>query len=308
MLFPVAGVFLTNCIIWGLSYLGRLSWTLDLASIYRPIYFMVFLVCLFGFLLLKKFIWALACGVFLLVASFSVTPFLLPHKPSPDPNDHTRRILFHNIKKSNTDYAGFVGLVKRHDPDIVIVAELTYKCKAYLASHLRGYPYIHTKPKDDFFGIGIFSKIPFQKSRVHYLQHRDFPVLEVACNHEGLNFTVFSTHTSPPINKTLYANRNRQLVNLGKIVSKNNGEKLIIADLNISMWSSYLKEFLEECNLKNGRRGHGFKPTYPSQGKMPRVTIDHVLVSEGITIEKITTSDSAGSDHLSVVCEFTVKQ
>lgn len=143
-------------------------------------------------------------------------------------------------------------------------------------------------------GNAVVTKIPMISTKEHYLSKgvkRAF--LEV----EFDAFTLFLVHLSLG-----YGTRQIQI---GELADRCEGVKkpvILAGDGNIYTGEQELLPLLERAKFRNANGAH--TPTYPSG--LPAFALDFVLYSEGIEMEHFSVPRVRLSDHLPLVCDFTV--
>ncbi len=95
--------------------------------------------------------------------------------------------------------------------------------------------------------------------------------------------------------------RVRQMLYIGEVVSRLPGRTILMGDFNCTSDSEEMRFISARTGLRSAL---DHMPTYPSW--RPERDIDHVLVSEGITIRRARTLDLPLSDHLPVAVEAVV--
>ncbi|MDJ0569918.1 MAG: endonuclease/exonuclease/phosphatase family protein [Pleurocapsa sp. MO_192.B19] len=169
------------------------------------------------------------------------------------------------------------------------------------------YPYKQASPREDNFGIAIFSKYPIDEIREVYWGPSNIPSLKASLIVSGHRISLITTHPLPPVNDDYYHSRNSQL-NEVALVSKNVGNPLIlIGDLNVTMWSSDYMALETGTNLVNARKGFGILPTWPTILPMFMIPIDHCLVSSDFQVLEIKVGKNVGSDHLPLIVDLGLK-
>ena len=98
--------------------------------------------------------------------------------------------------------------------------------------------------------------------------------------------------------------RDRQILALARFAAKQEGEVILLGDMNTTSWSYTFQDLLHESGLHDSRRGFGLQPTWPENMPLMRVPIDHVLHSSGIQISYRCTGPFSGSDHRPVIVDF----
>lgn len=99
-----------------------------------------------------------------------------------------------------------------------------------------------------------------------------------------------------------YRHRQYQLRYLHDLVMKSKKPVIIAGDFN-TFWSRHeLYLFMQAAHLRSANVAS--LPSFPSH--KPRVELDFVLVSEGIEVNDFRIADTRLSDHLPLICDFTV--
>ena len=278
---------------------------LELTSHFRLQYLLSSLLCLAIFFASKHYQYAITLLVIAAINSAYILPwFLSLNTHQITDKTTTIKILLSNVNASNTHYDKAIDLVLRESPDIFIVQEVNHSWLSALQSIKHTYPYEHSIPREDNFGIAVFSKHPFASTKDIVLGISGLPSLEIMNTIGDKQFKLITTHPLPPISSYTYQSRNLQLQDAA-IAAKNTAEPLVvIGDLNITMWSSDYAP-LEKVNMSNCRKGFGVLPTWPTQLQFSAlmIPIDHCLVSEHFSVKDMSTGENIGSDHLPIIVE-----
>ncbi|MCP4323320.1 MAG: hypothetical protein GY787_16030 [Alteromonadales bacterium] len=197
-------------------------------------------------------------------------------------------------------------MLEKEDPNIVVLQEVNSSWIKGLTQSLSKYKYRIEQPQNDNFGIAIYSKLPFTKANVISLGDLGLPSIEVSFSHEGLDITLLATHPIPPINHLYYSSRNNQLIDSANRLAKQPGAKILVGDLNVTMWSSVHSAVETISELNNARQGFGILPTWPTNIPFLMIPIDHVLTSKHFVINNFKVGDDIGSDHLPVIIELAL--
>src|SRR5262249_60945177 len=92
----------------------------------------------------------------------AILPAPLPPGASAAPAaaNGSLRLLVANVETGNTDFAAVDRLVARTHPDVFGVIELTPAMARHLRAHLPRYRPRALEPRDDAYGIGVYSRVP----------------------------------------------------------------------------------------------------------------------------------------------------
>jgi len=234
-----------------------------------------------------------------------VVPWYMPAEDaaSAEPNV---KILLSNVHASNDNAERFLELVAAEAPDIIVMQEATPAWLERIESIEAGYPHRVAEPRDDPFGIALYSKLPLDAAAVNASIPMDLPEIIARVRVGGGNLNLISTHPMPPIGSNNYGSRNLQLDAVGQLASRTPSPLVVIGDLNITMWAEHYRRLVATSGLKNARAGFGIKPTWPLFMPFAMIPIDHCLVSDGITVTGFDTGPPIGSDHLPVIVSLAL--
>ena len=198
--------------------------------------------------------------------------------------------------------SSFIG---NADGDLLILQEYNGEWAAALAGVLSDYPYRHTIPRPDNFGIAVFSK---KEMTAEVISPAGLPpTIRAIVSENGYSWTLFATHPFPPAGQARFQIRNEQLHWLSAQI-RNAGSPVVVAgDLNTSSFSPWFSAFTSESGLRDSRLGFGIQPTWPAGFWPAQTTLDHVLVSQEAVVTHRSTGPDIGSDHLPVLVSFRVR-
>ena len=222
------------------------------------------------------------------------------------------RILSANLASGRADSEAFAELLRRCEPDVVAVQELTPGHADVLARIL---PHGEMYPNLEYTGMGIALRRPGRLARVplYYrdacvaqLETADWPDLPRAL--EILNVHISAPHTWPPWSQTL--RRHRQVSGLLSYTeAEPDRTRAIVGDFNATpLWPVYhriARRFDDLASLHAGARGGRPAATWPRRPRGPLIRIDHAFGS-GLVAESVEVVDLPGSDHYALVLDLTL--
>jgi endonuclease/exonuclease/phosphatase (EEP) superfamily protein YafD len=212
-----------------------------------------------------------------------------------------------NVNTQTGNAADVAAAIRRFNPDVVVLEEVSAKWLSDLKPVLDDYAHSEQAPREDNFGIGLWSRFPFIRSRVACIGAAEVPSIIVEIDTPQGRCTVVATHPLPPGGKSNSDFRNDQLAELPRWVRQASSPVLLLGDLNATPWNHYFRRFLDEAGLKDSARGRGVFPTWPSTfSPLMRIPIDHCLYGTGIEIVDRQTGPQVGSDHFPVIVDFVV--
>lgn len=254
----------------------------------------------------------------LAINGWEVLPRLVG-RPAMTWSSRTYTALVANVYSNNPDTGILLSTVQESEPDILVLLELTPQLADQMRQLHDLYPHRVARPRDDNFGIGLYSRLPISDYAVQISNKTQIDSLSVTLSlteegqgspDESMNdntpkLHVIATHPPPPGSSTQTEDRNADLEKIATLAADSTDPVLLLGDLNTTPWSPAFKDLISTANLRDGANGFGVQPTWPMQ--IPwlfRIPIDHTLVSESIQVINRKPGPDIGSDHSPVWIEF----
>lgn len=202
-------------------------------------------------------------------------------------------VLSANLFFQNKKTDDVLKLVKRLQPDAVIFYEMSEASVDRLKELAKDYAFQNIFVRDDGFGIGLYSRIKAESSRISYSEKLELPYIVSVIN----GFTVYGIHPLPPLNREYMEDRNSLLKSIDPAA-----DLVVIGDMNAVPWSGILRETKKRLRLKDARTGFwALLPTWsPPVFYFLGLPIDNCLVSESVKVEEFSIVPLPGSDHKAV--------
>lgn len=213
------------------------------------------------------------------------------------------RIAHMNVLQPNDERSAVIAEVRSIGADLISAQEVSLEWADALEVGLAAaYPYRHVVPRNDHYGIALFSKWPF--AQVGTIMIEGSPIIEAVLDVYGERVRVFAVHTTSPGTYAQYRQRNVQLKRLAELVRRQALPVVIIGDLNTVPWDSAFRSF---CSISGTRvLDPPFMATWPVLGPGALIPLDHVLVSDGSLSGTSTTFHVSGSDHRGLVAHLRI--
>jgi endonuclease/exonuclease/phosphatase (EEP) superfamily protein YafD len=209
-----------------------------------------------------------------------------------------------NVRTENQRYDLVIASINKYRPALLVLEEVNERW-LYELARLRGdFPHAIEQPRDDNFGIALFSRIPLNSNKIVYLGGTEAPSITAQLDVGGRRLTVLGTHPLPPGNSENFRLRNEQLSDAARFVRSQTSCVVVLGDLNATPWSYYFQRFLKESGLTDSSKGRGLHTTWPAGLNPLRIPIDHCLVSPEIGVVNRMTGNNVGSDHLPIVVDL----
>ena len=291
-----------------LGFFGAYYWVFDLFSHFRVQYFLGLGFVSLLLLIPRKRRSAALFGALAVVNLVVILPLYSGITHSVVIGRGPIRAMLANVNTQLGNSTEVATAIRRFNPDIIILEEVNDKWVSDLKPVLDGYPYAEQEPREDNFGIGLWSKHPFIRSQVVYIGRAGVPSLVVEIAPTQGPCTIVATHPPPPVGKAYSSFRNGQLAELPRWVRQASSPVVLLGDLNVTPWNHFFKRLLDESGLQDSSQGRGVCATWPTGLPLLLVPIDHCLYSKGIEIANKRSGPFVGSDHLPIVVDFIIQK
>ncbi|WP_344800276.1 endonuclease/exonuclease/phosphatase family protein [Litoribacillus peritrichatus] len=285
----------------GLSYFSHSHLSFELLSHFRIQYLWLSFGLSVVFLFLRQYRFGLLAAVVLSANAYDVVSFFSQTKANAGGSSSHIKLVLSNVHSGNDRYDEFINFVKAESPDVFIVLEMNRAWLNALQRLKSQYPYQITRPQNDNFGIGLFSKAPLDSAEIVHIGQAGLPSIKVSSSIGEKPYTLIATHPLPPINPMFFSDRNQQLEALADELSLIDTPKILMGDLNVTMWSDDYTRLEASTSMQNTRIGFGVLPTWPAQSSVFGIPIDHCLVSDEFEVLEMKLGADIGSDHLPIV-------
>lgn len=284
----------------------------DLASHFLPqaaaVSVVMFLLALYGGgNRLMVFLLAIIIGVSL----WPVMPFVAG--ASAYASGPKLKVLQANVLYRNRDTVRLQQLIEKETPDVVVLSELT-PAFAEMMKNMKGvYPYQDLHPDDKAArGLGVMSKLDLLKAKTVTYSDSRIPaqMFEVAI--EGQPIIFVSLHPVTPVENL--KSRDADFSMIADKYTREPEERLVLlGDFNATPWCRSYRSLVKALNLKNAAEGRGIFPTWPAGARMfparlLRIPIDHLLLTDTLTVADYRTGPDIGSDHLPVITTLGLRK
>jgi endonuclease/exonuclease/phosphatase (EEP) superfamily protein YafD len=283
---------------------GPATWLAELTSHFRAQYVAVLTVAAVVLASGRRRGGAALFGALALANVTAIYPLYVPEPVHVDPPVAPLRAMLSNVHGRNERYDLVLDAVRRNDPDLVVLLEVDARWLERLAALGQSHPYSIREPRDDNFGIALYSKHPLDDAQVTY--HGIVPSLTADVRTGSAPLHVVATHPISPV-AGLYARlRNSHLRELALAMRDAPRPAVLIGDLNVTPWSVHFARLLEVAGLEDSMRGFGLQSSWPAGIWPARLPIDHCLYTSGVRVVDRRLGPYVGSDHYPVIVDLEV--
>lgn len=215
----------------------------------------------------------------------------------------TISVLVSNVLTPNDQYHKLIELVNKVKPDILLTLESDKKWEEELSVIEKSYPNTVKIPKDNLYGMHLYSRLALEDIKVQYIVQEDIPSIHgYVILRNGKKIKLHCLHPMPPspTESDTSTNRDAELLMLGRDVDAEKETTLVIGDLNDVAWSRTTRLFQKMSGLLDPRIGRGFFNTYNANYFLLRWPLDHVFHTKDFTLIDIRREQNVGSDHFPI--------
>lgn len=205
-------------------------------------------------------------------------------------------VLTFNILGGNLDLRAVEARIRAVDADIVVLVEYTPVHTPVGFALEDVYPSQVDCAQERGCRMALFAKQPFLDAGTAGREQHSPPIVRARFAADGGRpaFTVAGTHVLRPFDGGDW--QQQDLRDVAAALNGMEGPLVVAGDFNATPWSIALTDFRAAAGLCGAP---GYRPSWPVWLGSLGLPIDHVLVSEGLSIEAETV-EPAGSDHLPV--------
>ena len=276
----------------GVACIAALAWTFDAASTMHGLSLATITTCTF------YQAWELA----------AYTRLRRPQSLPAEIDEHDRRLLMliANVLMTNHNVGEFLELIRRSEPDIVVLAEPDHHWEQHLRPIEADYPYTIKCPLENTYGMLLYSRLELSEQQIRYRVQQDIPSFTANVRlRNGDSFELHCIHPRPPHIGMNTDNRDAELVLVAKEVKDVPQAVIVTGDLNDVAWSHTTRLFLRISGLLDPRIGRMFCNTFHARYPMFRWPLDHLFHSRAFRLVRLERGPRTDSDHFPVLVELS---
>lgn len=248
------------------------------------------------------------CFVYQFYIVFPYTPLSSKQVLDAQGKANSLKMLSCNVLMQNRNSTKCLNLIKKLDPDLVLLVETDQWWYQEIQAIQPKYPYSLTIPLDNTYGMLLYSKFELSNERIDYLVESQVPSIHATVKvHHNLEVKLHCLHPAPPspTENESSVERDAELLLVAKQVNATNVPTIVIGDLNDVAWSSTTKLFQKISGLLDPRIGRGFFNTYHASYPFLRWPLDHIFHSNHFKLADIKREENIDSDHFPIYVELT---
>lgn len=225
---------------------------------------------------------------------------------SAQDHDPDRRlcILTANVLTPNRHADKLIGLVRLHEPDLLVTLESDRWWEDQLAVLESEMPHTMKCPLDNLYGMHVYSRLPLDETEISFLVEDDIPSMHASVRlRTGDSVRAHFLHPAPPspTENPESAERDAELIIVARSVSDSDQPIVVTGDLNDVAWSRTTRLFRKISGLLDPRVGRGMFNTFHAGYPFLRYPLDHLFHSRHFTVCSIERLPPIGSDHFALL-------
>ena len=222
-------------------------------------------------------------------------------------------VMTYNVNYQMWNTAAVTDLVRANPVDIFGLVEPFKEQAAELRDNVQDlYPHYYRATGG---GLSLFSRYPITEATTENLgtkYHSLFAIADV----NGKPVRIVVAHPLAPVSIYNFVHRNEAMVALAAYAAQQPITTVIMGDFNLTSWSIYFRDFIRQSRLRSVNLGHGLNPTWFYNGagrslspleqvkQVFKIPIDHVFVSQDVSVDQVITPNSGVSDHRPVMAKL----
>jgi endonuclease/exonuclease/phosphatase (EEP) superfamily protein YafD len=301
----LAGLFVAPFTLWAVVRVFGLErgWPLVPLIAFTPYTCVLSLLPLGAALALRA--WPVAAVAAVTTAALAVA--VLPRavgRPDRAAGGPAVRVLASNLLFGAAHPEELISLVRTQSVDVLALAEYTAESeKALCAAGLDVLlPFRVAYPRDEPGGSALYSRFPLVDTGYRELPPYFGQAYATVRVPDGVDVLVEAVHPAAPSHRRLLGAW-RLGLDAEPRATPDGPVRVLLGDFNATLDHAPLRRLLAS-GYRNAASvvGRGFAGTWPYDGtRIPKVTIDHVLVDPRVTVHAVSVHRITGTDHRAVL-------
>jgi len=204
-----------------------------------------------------------------------------------------------NVLTSNKSHDLILNQIILQSPDVITLQEFSSDLQLSLMPLDVLYPHQVLQPRNDNFGMALYSKRPIIEQNILKFEPLKLPTIDALIQTDP-PVRIITTHPIPPMNKTMFNARNQHMQELAQHIQLQTDLLILTGDFNNTPFTQSFNQFLKQSQLTQARKHGGINNSWPSQFKNIglMIPIDHILLSPQINQFELQVLPAIDSDHL----------
>jgi endonuclease/exonuclease/phosphatase (EEP) superfamily protein YafD len=218
-------------------------------------------------------------------------------------------LLTTNVLQKNRDDDRLLRIILNAQADVILAVETDEWWCSQLAAALRSrYPHGLQHPLSNGYGLSLYSRLELIRPQVRFVVDEAIPSIRTGVRlRTGAVIDLYCVHPQPPAVHQDSAERDAELVLVGREIRQRGRPAILLGDLNDVAWSPSTMRFTRAGGLLDPRRGRGFFNTYPARMPGLRYPLDYVFSTPHFEVSLMRVLPEFGSDHLPLIAALHLR-
>ncbi|MBZ9650638.1 endonuclease/exonuclease/phosphatase family protein [Psychroflexus montanilacus] len=228
-------------------------------------------------------------------------------RTTPTKSSRCLSLMASNVLTPNDHYEKLLGRIQTYKPDLLLTLESDLKWEKALQSIESDYPFTVKIPKDNLYGMHLYSKYELEEVKINHFLKDEIPSIEAYVRiDDEQKVKIFALHPKPPspTEAKTSTNRDAELLIVAKLVKEIEEPVVVFGDLNDVAWSRSTQLFRKISGLLDPRIGRGRYSTFHAQYAFLRWPLDHLFHSKDFSLNEIRVLPDIGSDHFPIYAKL----
>ena len=224
--------------------------------------------------------------------------------PEENYGDGCFSLLTLNVLQTNREYQRTADLIRRVDPDVLLLMETDQAWADAMAPVMQAYPGQIHRPLDNTYGIMFATRLPMSDASIQDFAQADTPSVVATLRAGKSAFRMIGLHPRPPTVNQDTEERDAEIIMAAKQSAALSMPVLAIGDFNDVAWSDTTRLFKKVGSFLDPRIGRGTYATFPADYTWLGWPLDHLFVTEEFLLREMSVGKAVGSDHRPVLAEL----
>jgi endonuclease/exonuclease/phosphatase (EEP) superfamily protein YafD len=216
-------------------------------------------------------------------------------------------IISSNVFQDNKNTTGCMQMLKKYEPDLILLLETDQYWHDGTAELKKTYPYQVLIPLENTYGMMLYSRLKLINPLVRYRVDPEIPSIKTQVQlASGKIIDLYCVHPTPPVpgENSHSTERDKELLLVAKEVKADKKPALVVGDLNDVAWSYTTELFTKISGLLDPRIGRGFYNTFHAKHAFLRFPLDHVFCSTDFKFISLKRLENFNSDHFPILIKL----
>ena len=209
-----------------------------------------------------------------------------------------------NVRMKNKNYSATLLVLKKADPDLILLVETNSWWEKHTRELEKNYPYSVKIPLENTYGMILYSRLKLIDPEINFLVEKDIPSIETIVElQSGDKVHFYGVHPRPPAPSKSGSSlpRDIELLLIAEETKKKTLPVIVAGDLNDVAWSYTTHLFQNTSGLFDPRVGRGMFSTYHAGVPMFRWPLDHLFHSNHFQLIEMKRLENIDSDHFPIL-------